>query len=117
MIFLFVPETKRRTLEELDKDCKPSLSDYRTLESCAAETRSKLTLFHTVAVSTGMFMRFRVTDTLPYYMKRAFCFGNASKTKLHDWLENKMPPTPNGDGIDLRDMPANGNNGVLASRL
>jgi hypothetical protein len=64
-----------------------------------------------------MYMRFRVTDTLPYYMRRAFCLGNASKTKLHTWLADKLPTTANGEGFNLRDMPANGNNGLLASRL
>ncbi|KAK2807921.1 hypothetical protein FQN50_005163 [Emmonsiellopsis sp. PD_5] len=63
MIFLFVPETKRRTLEELDND---------------------------FAVPLTSFMKFRATKALPYWAKRYLLFRRRlQRPKLHDWLDEQ----------------------------
>ncbi|KAK2778098.1 hypothetical protein FQN53_001865 [Emmonsiellopsis sp. PD_33] len=63
MIFLFVPETKRRTLEELDND---------------------------FAVPLTTFMKFRATKALPYWAKRYLLFRRRlERPKLHDWLDEQ----------------------------
>lgn len=48
MIFLFVPETKQRTLEELD---------------------------YIFAIPTRTFMRYQITKTLPYWVQRYVFFN------------------------------------------
>jgi hypothetical protein len=48
MIFFFVPETKQRTLEELD---------------------------YIFAIPTRTFMRYQLTKTLPYWLKRYVFFN------------------------------------------
>ena len=54
------------------------------------------------------YMRFRISDTLPYYVQRYLFFRRPEKLKLHDWLDKKgvVPTSPRHDSIDelwLRD--------------
>jgi hypothetical protein len=58
MIFLFVPETKQRTLEELDYVCDPFL------KSIDANARQ---IF---AVPSRTFMRYQLGTWLPWWWKR-----------------------------------------------
>jgi len=52
MIFLWVPETKQRTLEELD---------------------------YVFAVSTRTYMKYQLTEALPYFFKRWVFFNKNAK--------------------------------------
>ena len=61
MIFLWVPETKQRTLEELDYICKPSM--------LTSNNRIELIL-KIVAVPTRRHMQYQVTEVLPWAFKR-----------------------------------------------
>jgi len=61
MIFFWVPETKQRTLEELDYICASSFCFtlwYRELD------------FLLVAVPTSTHAKYQLTKTLPFWIKR-----------------------------------------------
>ncbi|KAI9894236.1 MAG: hypothetical protein M1814_004090 [Vezdaea aestivalis] len=82
MIFLFVPETKRRTLEDLDKDCTPSRSRV---------DGDKLTS-QTVSVGITPYIKYQLFTVLPYWFKRYILLrSTATKTRLEDWLSTQDP--------------------------
>ena len=66
MIFFGVPETKQRTLEELDYICKP----FFVLASTAL-----IDIYSPVAVPTRTHAKYQLTKALPYWFKR-FVFMN-----------------------------------------
>lgn len=66
MIFLWVPETKQRTLEELDYICTLiTLSSFIVIDYC----------FLIVAIPTRTHMSYQLKQTLPFWMKR-YVFRN-----------------------------------------
>lgn len=69
MIFLWVPETKQRTLEELD---------YGKLQHCYSDDGLLLTCFPVFAVPTRTFMRYQIFTWLPWWFKRYVCFQKSA---------------------------------------
>ena len=67
MIFLWVPETKQRTLEELDYVCT-----HPPYSSSVFQYRARLPNIHarTVAVPTRTHMAYQFTKALPYFFRR-----------------------------------------------
>ena len=61
MIFLWVPETKQRTLEELDYICELQIQNFYGFGA---------DLWDTVAVPTRQHMRYQVMEVLPWAFKR-----------------------------------------------
>jgi len=71
MIFLFVPETKQRTLEELDYVVSlfylaPSLLGISLPTPCSIVTDASIQF----AVPTGKHMHYQMTKALPYWFSR-----------------------------------------------
>ena len=75
MIFLWVPETKQRTLEELDYICKWTSKNLRL----ASSTDSG----HIVGVPTRRHMQYQVTEVLPYIFRRYFLRKDAELRPLY----------------------------------
>lgn len=75
MIFLWVPETKQRTLEELDYICKWTLENSDLKPSTNSE--------YTVGVPTRRHMQYQVTEVLPYVFRRYFLRKDAELRPLY----------------------------------
>jgi sugar porter (SP) family MFS transporter len=73
MIFLFVPETKQRTLEELD---------------------------YIFAIPTRTFMRYQITKTLPYWFKRGILFDKTATLEPLYHFETRADRKNSGLGDD-----------------
>lgn len=79
MIFLWVPETKQRTLEELDYICKSlELKRLRIMQANQP----------LVAVPTRKHMSYQFTDVIPYYFRRYILRRDVELKPLYKFQES-----------------------------
>jgi hypothetical protein len=88
MIVLWVPETKQRTLEELDYVCT-------YIQSMSLQALSNFRCLPSVGVPTSRFASYQVKKALPYGIKRYFLFDSTAE----------LEPLYHFDGVQDADHP------------
>ena len=78
MIFLWVPETKQRTLEELDYICK----------SFSTVTKTEMLIFGPVGVPTRKHMRYQVTEVIPWAFRRYILWKDVDLRPLYKFQQS-----------------------------